>query len=134
MKPRLQVMDAIIGMEGDGPHAGSPRKIGAVLTSGDYSAIDVATAKLMSIDPKKVPTIRQRSKESTLKEDLSDISIVGVPLESLVVHDYKGPSTHDNNRVLSFIHLIVPHILVDRCIGCMKCMRSCPVKVDHRGR
>ncbi len=40
MKPTLHVMDAVIGMEGDGPSGGSPRKIGAIITSADYTALD----------------------------------------------------------------------------------------------
>ena len=98
MKPRLQVMDAIMGMEGDGPHSGTPRKIGAVLASGDYNAIDVVTAKLMSFDPTEVSTIRAAVERGYLKNDFSDITILGDSLEKLVVTDFKLPSTHDNTH------------------------------------
>jgi len=134
MKPKLQVMDAIIGMEGDGPHSGTPRKIGAVMASGDYNAIDVATARLMSIDPRRVSTIAAAVERGYLREDFSDVAIVGEPLEGLIVEDYKRPSTYyvprnnSDSRMRSFISAIKPHILADQCIGCMKCMRSCPVK------
>jgi uncharacterized protein (DUF362 family)/Pyruvate/2-oxoacid:ferredoxin oxidoreductase delta subunit len=141
-KPKLQVMDAIMAMEGDGPHGGTPRKIGAVLVSGDYSAIDVATSRLMSIDPKKVSTINAAIERGYLKDDLSDVAVVGEPLESLIVKDFKGPSTYKNAHktkksrglATSIVYGLVkesalkPRILKDRCIGCMKCMRSCPVK------
>ncbi len=134
MKPKLQIMDAIIGMEGNGPHGGTPRKIGAVLASGDYSAIDVATTRLMAMDPKKVSTITAAVERGLLKEDYSDVTIVGEPMESLIVKDYKRPVTYDVTRkdydkgMKSFISSIKPHILADQCIGCMKCMRSCPVE------
>ncbi len=136
MKPKLQVMDAIMGMEGNGPHGGTPRKIGAVLASGDYSAIDVATTRLMAMDPRKVSTIAAAVERGYLKDDFSDVTIVGEPLESLIVGDYKRPATYDvprtardnDNRMKSFISAIKPHILADQCIGCMKCMRSCPVE------
>ncbi len=133
VKPRLQIMDAIMGMEGDGPHSGMPRKIGAVLASGDYSAIDVATARLMSIDPRRVSTISAAVERGYLKDDFSDVSIVGDPLESLIVKDYKCPATYytprtDNSRLQSFASAINPRILEDKCVSCMKCMRSCPVK------
>ena len=133
MKPKLQVMDAIVGMEGDGPHGGTPRRIGAILASGDYTAIDVATARLMSIDPGRVSTITAAVERGYLKEDYGDLTIVGEPLEGLIVGDYKLPSTYnaprrDSSRMKSFISSIKPHIVADRCIGCMKCLRSCPVK------
>ncbi len=142
MKPRLQIMDAIMAMEGDGPHSGTPRKIGAVLASGDYSAIDVVTARLMSIDPHRVSTITAAIERGYLKENLSDVAVVGDPLESLIVKDFKGPATYSNaqnkkkSRGLGAAILypmikeaaLRPRILKDRCISCMKCMRSCPVK------
>jgi Pyruvate/2-oxoacid:ferredoxin oxidoreductase delta subunit len=121
-------------MEGDGPHSGTPRKIGAVMASGDYNAIDVATARLMSIDPRRVSTIAAAVERGYLREDFSDVAIVGEPLEGLIVEDYKRPSTYyvprnnSDSRMRSFISAIKPHILADQCIGCMKCMRSCPVK------
>ena len=33
VKPVLSIMDGVIGMEGDGPSAGTPRKIGAILAA-----------------------------------------------------------------------------------------------------
>ncbi len=129
VKPGLQIMDAIMGMEGDGPHSGTPRKIGAILASGDYSAIDVATSRLMSIDPYRVSTITAAIERGYLKKDFGDLSIVGEPLENLIVKDYKCPSTYytprtDNSRLKSFASSIQPRILEDKCISCMKCMRS----------
>ena len=132
MKPKLQVMDAIMGMEGNGPHSGTPRKIGAVLASGDYSAIDVAMTRLMAMDPRRVSTIAAAVERGYLKDDFNDVTIVGEPLESLIVRDYKRPSTYArkvrDSRIKSFISTIKPHILREQCIGCLKCMRSCPVK------
>lgn len=138
MKPRLQVMDAIMGMEGDGPHSGTPRKIGAVLASSDYSAIDMATVRLMAMDPQRISTISAAVERGYLRDDFSDVSIVGEPLENLIVRDYKRPSTYDtprnenDSRMSSFISTvkstIKPYILMDQCIGCLKCMRCCPVK------
>ena len=141
-KPKLQVMDAIMGMEGDGPHSGAPRKIGAVLASGDYSAIDVATARLMSLDLRRIPTLMAAIERGYLKEDFSDVAVVGDALESLTVKDYKCPSTfagtslsstgHNKGltRVASMVKEMAlrPRIIKGKCVGCMKCMRSCPVK------
>lgn len=126
--PKLQIMDAIMAMEGDGPHSGTPRKIGAVLASGDHNAIDVATARLMSFDPLAIPTIRAAVDKGFLLRDFSDVTIVGEPIEELTVRDFKGPSTYDENGMKRFISSIRPRILDEMCIGCMKCLGSCPVK------
>ncbi|MFZ2497218.1 DUF362 domain-containing protein [Methanosarcina sp.] len=122
IKPKLQVMDAIMGMEGDGPHTGPSRKIGAILASGDYGAIDVATCQLMSLEPMRVGTIRAMIERGYLQKDLSDVSIVGEKIKRLIVKDYKLPSTYIEKGKLR------PVININRCISCMKCVRSCPVK------
>jgi len=51
MRPRLQVVDAVMGMEGDGPQAGTPRKIGATLAGSKYAAVDTVLARLTGIEP-----------------------------------------------------------------------------------
>ncbi|MGB8308810.1 MAG: DUF362 domain-containing protein [Methanoregula sp.] len=152
VKPKLQVMDAVMGMEGEGPHAGTPRKIGAVLASGDYSAIDVATSRLMAIDPLRVPTITAAIERGYLKEDFSDLFMVGDNMSDFIVKGYRGPSTflgEDSTQgkshfLLRLVFKLVneypprPVIHADHCISCMKCVRSCPVKtigvVDNKPR
>lgn len=125
VKPKLQVMDAIMGMEGDGPHTGPSRKIGAILASGDYGAIDVATCRLMSLEPRSVGTICAMIERGYLQEDFSDVFIVGENLERLTVKDYKPPSTYKEKEKLR------PVININWCISCMKCVRSCPAKTIY---
>ncbi len=55
MRPSLAIVDGIVGMQGDGPIAGDPVHSGVVLFSRDPVAADVTGARLMGIDPEKVP-------------------------------------------------------------------------------
>lgn len=144
--PRLQVMDAVMAMEGDGPHTGTPRKIGAVLASGDYTAIDVVTARLMAFDPAGIGTIRAAAERGFVREDSSDIAVLGDDPSALVVRDFRHPSTFPgtetgSGRSWSFRPVIAglffglaktcppwPRIDPGKCTGCMKCVRSCPKK------
>ncbi len=139
VKPKLQVMDAVFGMEGDGPFAGDPRKIGAILASGDYSAIDVATCRLIAVDPIHAPTIAAAVERGFLREDLSDVSMIGDSWEGLVVKDYKRPAPYagEGRRYASAFSKIIalsreytlrPVIHEDLCVSCLKCVLSCPVK------
>jgi Pyruvate/2-oxoacid:ferredoxin oxidoreductase delta subunit len=141
VKPKLQIMDAIVGMEGDGPFAGDPRKIGAVMASGDYSAIDVATCRLIAVDPVYAPTIAAAVERGYLREDLSDVSMIGDSLEDLNVKDFKRPATyagqgrrHDPSSPFAKImalaseYTLRPVIHEDLCTACLKCVMSCPVK------
>jgi uncharacterized protein (DUF362 family) len=49
-KPQLTIMDARIGIEGNGPTKGKPVKMGLILTSNDALAVDIVAAKVMMID------------------------------------------------------------------------------------
>jgi Pyruvate/2-oxoacid:ferredoxin oxidoreductase delta subunit len=143
VRPALQIMDAVTGMEGDGPHTGTPRKIGAIMASGDWNAIDVVTARLMAIDPMQVGTIRTAVNRGLLQEDMSDLEVVGDEPGPLVVKDYQHPSTYTGmsggirrsgirgmiiNLMFSLLRQYTPWPRIDRkkCIACMKCVRSCP--------
>lgn len=149
IRPRLQVMDAVMGMEGDGPHTGIPRKIGAVMASADSNAIDVVTARLMSIDPLQVGTIKSAVKRGYIREDLSDIQILGDDPKPLIITDYLHPSTYTgiSNRVgstgireimlgigLTLLKQYTPWPIIDnsKCTACMKCVRSCPKETITR--
>ncbi len=51
LKPKLAVMDGIIGMEGRGPANGKPRRLDLVLASRDAVALDATAARLVGLDP-----------------------------------------------------------------------------------
>ena len=52
-KPQLTVMDARVGMEGNGPTKGKPVKMDLMLTSNDALATDVIATKIMELDWKE---------------------------------------------------------------------------------
>jgi uncharacterized protein (DUF362 family)/Pyruvate/2-oxoacid:ferredoxin oxidoreductase delta subunit len=139
-KPRLQVMDAVFGMEGNGPTSGSPRKIGVILASADYSALDATAAQLINIDPMEICTITAAAERGLYAADDSGIRLVGDDLAQFVVPDYKKPASYQGGRqgmrrsvLLSLMHAVgrwyIPHPEIDasRCKACRKCERGCPV-------
>lgn len=50
-KPKLTLVDAVIGMEGNGPTAGTPKKLGFLIASKTTYAADLLAAKLVGLDP-----------------------------------------------------------------------------------
>ncbi len=54
IRPVLAVMDATIGLEGDGPKSGRPRVVDRILCSRDPVALDTIQATIMGIDPATV--------------------------------------------------------------------------------
>jgi uncharacterized protein (DUF362 family) len=52
--PRFNIVDGIVGMEGNGPIQGEPKRAGVVVFGADPVAVDATCARLMSIDPWRV--------------------------------------------------------------------------------
>jgi len=52
-KPQLTVMDARVGIEGNGPTKGNPVKMDLMLTSNDALALDITATKIMRLDWKQ---------------------------------------------------------------------------------
>ncbi len=54
VRPHLAIVDGIIGMEGDGPIMGTPRRSGVLVMGTNLPAVDATCARLMRIDPWRV--------------------------------------------------------------------------------
>ena len=85
IKPRLFIMDGIMGMEGNGPRNGTPRKMNVLLFSTDPVALDTAVCNLISLDPVLVETLVY-GEEFGLGS--RNIEIIGDDWESMVQPDF----------------------------------------------
>jgi ferredoxin len=88
VQPVLTVMDAVVGMEGEGPTGGEPRQIGAIVSGRDPLAIDTLGALLVGVDPLTVTTTRLAAARGLTTGNIQDITVVGDTLDSLQVHDF----------------------------------------------
>jgi uncharacterized protein (DUF362 family) len=55
IRPRLSIVDAVVGMEGDGPIMGTARSVGCLVIGRDAVAVDATCARLMGLRPDKLP-------------------------------------------------------------------------------
>ena len=129
--PDLNIMDAIIGMEGAGPTNGKIRIINKIISSDNGISLDSVMAVMMGLKPDTIELL-QVAKERNLGEtDISNIIIDG---ELEVISGFKTP----NNGFLQRIRKkVAPHIfnlnkvkpIVDhnKCKICKKCVEVCPV-------
>jgi uncharacterized protein (DUF362 family)/ferredoxin len=133
LRPRLHVMDAIVAMEGNGPSSGEPRPMDVLLLSSDPVALDATACRLVSLDPRLVPTVRYG--ESFGLGRAEGIDLVGDPLESFVVAGFQAnrerrPTTEGPGRVSRLARRIIvpkPVIVAERCTRCGTCVSVCPV-------
>ena len=61
LQPHFAIVDGIVGMEGDGPIMGNPRNAGVLLMGRNLLAVDATGARIMGIDPRKVPYLAEAS-------------------------------------------------------------------------
>ena len=148
VKPSLSIMDGVIGMEGNGPSAGRPRNIGALLVSTDPFALDVVAADLVGLKPEKVPTILA-ARERGLVSRLGEIELKGDDRSLWRIKDFSLPKSVSVNfldmvplpvSVRNFVlDRLRPHPLFqhEQCVGCRDCVNSCPpqaLSMNAQGR
>lgn len=142
--PALSVLDAVVAMDGDGPSHGRPRPFGAILVSTDAVALDTVAVHLAKGDPMQIPYLAAARRLGVGETYLDRIELVGDPLESIHVEDFRFPGGGKASRLLRLgaraRKAITATPLVDprRCSGCGQCARSCPPQVisivDRRAR
>ena len=57
--PTFAIVDGVVGMEGDGPIRGTPKRSGVILLGDDLVAADATAARLMTIEPTKITYLRR---------------------------------------------------------------------------
>ena len=86
-KPQLTIMDARIGIEGNGPTKGKPVKMGLMLTGNDALAVDITATEIMELDWKQT-YLNYIAKKTGLQEQT--ISVEGLQV-SEVAHRFEPP-------------------------------------------
>ena len=71
----LSIIDGTVGMEGLGPSAGRPKKMGLVVVSADPFAADAVACGLMGISANKIPHLRMGAERGYGKIDFKSISV-----------------------------------------------------------
>jgi uncharacterized protein (DUF362 family) len=84
VRPDLQIVDGIVGMEGNGPIQGTPIPAGVLVFGTDPVATDATSARLMGLDPGRIPYLKQAARFLG-QGDLEEVRQVGEDPERLAV-------------------------------------------------
>lgn len=137
VRPVLSFMDAVIGMEGNGPSNGSPRKIGALLASSSPYELDMVAANIIGLAPEQVPLLKAAYGRGLIPASIEEIQTAGDAREEFAIADYKLPDhIHTNLEQGGFLPKFLmkrlrPKVRFDEasCVGCGDCAANCPAKV-----
>jgi uncharacterized protein (DUF362 family) len=81
--PELAIVDAIVGMEGDGPLNGTARQMGALVMGHDMVAVDATCCRLMQLDPERIGYLVMGSQRKLGRLRADDIPQLGEPIAAL---------------------------------------------------
>ena len=141
-RPRLFLVDGVVAMEGNGPTAGTPRHVGALLAGTDCHKLDFICAELIGLDPMTVPTLQAAVKYGCLQEKGEDTLLAG-DLEALKVKDFElvrqAKSMQFRNVFPGKLGELFgdvaraclrskPKLKSRECVGCGVCKQVCPAE------
>ncbi len=141
VSPRLSIMDAVTGMEGDGPGvAGTPRHVGVLLGSMNPLALDIVASEIIGLRPEQNPLLIAAKKRGMTPSGIEEIELVGAEVSEIRVSGYRLPATVEELSIDQ--HLTwwqkpmapylkdwlsqSPRVRVKKCIACGICREACP--------
>ena len=149
-KPRISIVDAVVGMEGNGPTAGKPRHIGALAASENPHELDLLCAKLIGLTAAQVPTLQAAVSRNLIPANVTELTVHGdwqafcmsdfelvKQTQSLVFYsDNRSALGRWGGAVMQRMMASVPKLHAAECVGCGECARVCPANaiemVDRR--
>lgn len=135
-RPKLYLVDAVQTMEGNGPTAGTPKYMGALLAGTNPHKIDLLCAKLIGLEAKNVPTLRAAQERGLTPASAEELEVSG-NAEEFVCKDFvtvqRGTGTDfgaQKGKLLGAAAKTVlrarPKLKRSRCVGCGVCRNTCP--------
>ncbi len=151
--PQINLLDAIIGMEGDGPASGSPRSAYQLLASEDALSLDLAAAHLIGLAPMRVPYLAAAHVRGLCANAFDTTLLAGEVTGFAPIPNWQLPESYLGGfasvdfsnqapRALrpaakAVLGALAPHPVVVHaaCIGCGKCAEICPqdtIVIKHK--
>ncbi|MBN2718693.1 MAG: DUF362 domain-containing protein [Deltaproteobacteria bacterium] len=134
LAPRLNILDGVIGMEGNGPGSGTPRQLGFLMASENAHALDYVLCRIWKLNPDHVYTIRAAREQGLLPAD-DEIEIIGPDIKSLHPSPDWQMASHASvaklfgpawlTPVLERLLQSTPRVHPSKCTMCLECVHHC---------
>ncbi|WP_419659109.1 4Fe-4S ferredoxin iron-sulfur binding domain protein [Desulfosarcina variabilis str. Montpellier] len=129
--PNLFVMDAVVGMQGNGPASPDLRDIGLILAADNAVAMDAVVATMMGLDPGRLRFLQKAAEAGLGSWNLDDIELDGelVRLKDFIIPPLGGEANFNNPDIQSLLESktrLTPQANPDQCTACGSCVEQCP--------
>ncbi len=130
--PTLNIVDAVFGMEGEGPGSGDPVHIGAILAGANALAVDTAATELVGFKPRQVWTQQQAINTNRPGCKFDQLEIYGPTLTDLRPASFKAAKSTDINFGLpGFLKHSLKNSLTARPVPDQQLCKLCSLCVNH---
>lgn len=137
INPALNIMDGIVGMEGNGPRNGDPRQIGLILASPDAVALDRVVQEILGLRQEDLLTTVIGGEIGLGESELSKIECRGEKIEQIKIDGFKLPIRTPQTQILGKIlrwllkdsFTYRPVIDHRTCSRCGVCLEACPINI-----
>jgi len=132
--PDFHVIDAVEGMDGDGPRAGNIKKMGIIAAGSGAFALETLMMDIIGFDPRDNKALRAAVLRGLTSGNPGDLNVLGDDPRALTVKGFQLPTKKATaSRVPAFImdRVAASFSLRPRpdpavCTGCLKCADICP--------
>ncbi len=127
--PDLFIVDAVVGMEGNGPVSKDLRHIGKIMASDNAVALDATISRMMGFNPANLRFIQVAKERGYGDYEEERIEIIG---EFTPIIDFKLPPPAEGRPPSSRVMIerqaqMRPKADEALCTGCETCVEQCPV-------
>ncbi|MGI6358396.1 MAG: DUF362 domain-containing protein [Bacillota bacterium] len=137
----LNIMDAVIGHEGNGPTAGSPKEVGYLLLSADPVALDTVACEMMGVDAEQVSIVRHAARLGLGSMNWENIELRGDETKPPRIPEWRLPTGGHMRgprwllpKLINFMRT-QPMVDTRLCRHCNMCVDSCPVEaIDPKSK
>ncbi len=130
-KPSLSIMDAVAGMEGNGPSGGDRVEIGLLFASESPYELDLAAISAAGFGTDEIFTLSESIKRGHIPKEAESLNFIGMEYKDIKIKKIKRADAHEKvfPKMFNFLEKPLapkPVIIKNGCIGCAKCAESCP--------
>ncbi len=134
--PQINIVDAVVCMEGNGPSGGTLRKMGAVFASANPFSLDLACSHVMGYGKDEVGTVKASRERGLCPDTVDELEIIGDSLDKYICK-FKRPDASAGGIVKQIPSIFggrlrdalerKPTVTNKKCVGCGICKNNCPV-------
>lgn len=131
----LNIMDAVVGMDGNGPTMGRARRVGKILASRDALALDMVSFRMVGIAPRDVPHIAEAMDRGMGPSSLDEIEVLGELPTNVKFRLPFSILSRLACRVAALAPAVSPLPFASpKCTRCGTCETACPVSAITMGQ